>query len=185
MALTFNPSTLIIDSSTSIIDLPSFHAELRDWEDGETGAIHPITHTWKALDLGGGAAFVQADLVNGWQLRFPNAGNYTIKGNLNGSIVPVAGVYVERQTSSAYVTTAIGGSGPTPSDIAQAVWTRALEGTLTAEQLQRILLAALSGHTAGIGTNNEQYLSADGSKPRIDATFDSNGNRTNVTVDGA
>lgn len=185
MALTFNPSALIIDSSESILDLPAFHAELRDWEDGETGAIYPITHTWRSLDLGGGAAFVQADLVNGWRLRFPNAGNYIIRGNLNGDIVHVAGVYVERQTSAAYVTTAVGGSGPTPSDIAQAVWSRVLEGALTAEQLQRILLAALSGRTTGLGTNNEQYLSADGSKPRIDAVFDSNGNRINVTVDGA
>jgi len=34
----------------------------------------------------------------------------------------VAGVYVERKTSAAYVTTAQGGSGPSAADIAAAVW---------------------------------------------------------------
>ena len=129
MALSFDTANLVIESTASITDLPAFHAALRDWEDGETAAHLPVTHTWKALDLGG-AYFVQADLINGWTLKFPNAGSYTINGNLNGTIVPVAGVYVERKTSAAYVTTAIGGSGPSAADIAAA--------TLAAAQLAPI-----------------------------------------------
>jgi hypothetical protein len=69
----------------------------------------------------GGAFFYQCDFVNGWRLKFPNAGNYTISGNLNATIIPVTGVYVERKTSAAYVTTAVGGTGPTAADIAAAV----------------------------------------------------------------
>jgi len=121
MALSFDTANLVIESTASITDLPAFHAALRDWEDSAGGAIYPVTHTWKALDLGGGAYFYQADLVNGWQLKFPNAGNYAIQGNLNATIIPVAGVFVERKTSAAYITTAIGGSGPTAADIAAAV----------------------------------------------------------------
>ena len=117
MALTFDTATLTIESTASISDLPAFHVELRGWEDSEEGAIHPVTHTWKALDLGG-AYFYQADLINGWTLKFPNPGNYTITGNLNATITPVSGVYVERKTSAAYTTTAIGGSGPTAEEIA-------------------------------------------------------------------
>ena len=121
MALSFNTATYTIESTASITDLPAFHAELRDWEDSEQGAIHPVTHSWKALDLGSGGFFYQADLLPPWVLKFPNAGNYTINGNLNATIVPVAGVYVERKTSSAYATTAVGGSGPSAADIAAAV----------------------------------------------------------------
>ena len=121
MALSFNTATYTIESTASITDLPAFHAALRDWEDSEQGAIHPVTHAWKALDLGGGGFFYQADLLSPWVLKFPNAGNYTINGNLNATIVPVAGVYVERKTSAAYVTTAVGGSGPSAADIAAAV----------------------------------------------------------------
>lgn len=124
MALAFDTANLVIESDESITDLPAFHAALRDWEDSADGVIWPVTHTWKALDLGGGAYFYQADLINGWRLKFPNAGNYIIHGNLNGTIVPVAGVYVERKTSAAFVTTAIGGSGPSASDIAAAVVAR-------------------------------------------------------------
>lgn len=121
MALTFDPAAKIIDSSESILDLPSFHAALRDWEDSEVGAIHPVTHTWKALALGGGAFMYGCDLINGWQLRFPAPGDYVIQGNLNATILPVAGVYVERKTAAAYATTAIGGSGPSAADIAAQV----------------------------------------------------------------
>jgi len=126
--LTFDHEALVIESTASITDLPVFHSQLRDWEDSESGAVHPVTHKWKALDLGG-AFFYQLDLINGWRLKFPTAGNYTISGNLNATIMPVAGVYVERKTSAAYVTTAQGGSGPSAADIATAVVVRFLAMT--------------------------------------------------------
>jgi hypothetical protein len=59
----------------------------------------------------------QADLAGGWVLKFPTPGNYEIRGNLQGTIVPVAGVYVERRTSAAYITTSIGATGVTPDDV--------------------------------------------------------------------
>lgn len=121
MSLTFDTANLVIESTSSILDLPAFHAELRDFEDSTEGAILPVTHKWKALDLGGGAFFYQCDLQNGWQLKFPAAGNYVIQGNLNGTVIPVAGVYVERKTSAAFATTAVGGSGPSAEAIAAAV----------------------------------------------------------------
>ena len=110
----------IVESDSSILDLPAFHATLRDLEDDAAGAIHPVTHTWKALDLGGGAFFYQADLINGYTLKFTGAGPYQISGNLKGSIVDT-GVQVERTTSAAFSTTAVGGSGPSAESIASAV----------------------------------------------------------------
>ena len=109
----------IIESDASILDLPAFHATLRDLEDDAAGAIHPVTHRWKALDLGGGAFFYQADLINGYTLRFSGAGPFQISGNLKGPIVDT-GVQVERTTSAAFSTTAVGGSGPSAESIAAA-----------------------------------------------------------------
>ena len=106
----------IIESDASILDLPAFHAALRDLEDDAAGAIHPVTHTWKALDLGGGAFFYQMDLTAYYSLRFIGPGPFQISGNLNGPIVNT-GVQVERKTSAAYVTTAIGASGITAADV--------------------------------------------------------------------
>ena len=134
MALSFNWDARIVDSDASITDLPAFHAELRDAEDSEPGMVRPITHKWQALELGGGGFIYQADFINGWQLRFPAPGNYVITGNLNATILPVAGTFVERQTSAAYVTTAVGGSGPSAASIAAAV-----RAELTAD-LTRLML---------------------------------------------
>ena len=117
----------IIESDSSILDLPAFHATLRDLEDDAAGAIHPVTHAWKALDLGGGAFFYQADLINGYVLEFVGVGPFQISGNLKGPIVDT-GVQVERTTSAAFSTTAVGGSGPTAESIAAAV-VSALQGT--------------------------------------------------------
>lgn len=128
MSLTFDTANRVIESTASITDLPAFHAALRDWEDSPDGAIHPVTHTWKAMDQGEGAFLYQADLINGWVLKFPTPGNYTITGNLKGDIIPVAGVYVERTRATAYTTTAVGGSGPSAESIAAAVLT-ALQAT--------------------------------------------------------
>jgi hypothetical protein len=126
MTITVNWSSKIIDSDASILDLPVFHSTMRALEASSTGMIYPVTHTWKALDLGGGAFFYGLDLINGYTLRFPAAGNYQIYGNLGGTIVPVPGVAIERRTSAAFATTAVGGSGPTASSIADAVWSKVL-----------------------------------------------------------
>jgi hypothetical protein len=120
MTISVDWENLVIESTASITDLPAFHANLRDFEDDAIGMIYPVTHTWKALDLGGGAFFYGCDLINGWQLKFVGAGPFQISGNLNGTIIDT-GVQVERKTSAAYVTTAIGGSGPSAADIAAAI----------------------------------------------------------------
>ena len=120
MTISIDWPNKIIESDSSILDLPAFHATLRDLEDDAAGAIHPVTHRWKALDLGGGAFFYQANLINGYALRFSGAGPFEINGNLRGSIVDT-GVQVERTTSAAFSTTAVGGSGPSAESIAAAV----------------------------------------------------------------
>lgn len=120
MTISIDWPNKIIESDASILDLPAFHATLRELEDDADGAIHPVTHAWKALDLGGGAFFYQADLINGYALRFTGSGPFQINGNLRGSIVDT-GVQVERTTSAAFSTTAVGGSGPSAESIAAAV----------------------------------------------------------------
>lgn len=120
MTISIDWPNKIIESDASILDLPAFHATLRDLEDDAAGAIWPVTHRWKALDLGGGAFFYQADLINGYALKFIGTGPFQISGNLKGSIIDT-GVQVERKTSAAYATTVVGGSGPSAESIAAAV----------------------------------------------------------------
>ena len=144
MTISVNTANRVIESTASITDLPAFHAALRDWEDSPDGAIHPVTHTWKAMDQGEGAFLYQADLINGWVLKFPTPGNYVITGNLKGNIIPVAGVYVERTRATAYTTTSVGGSGPSADSIAAAVLA-ALQGTTIPDNVTQVNHVTLQG----------------------------------------
>lgn len=142
MTISIDWATKTIESTASILDLPVFHAALRDLEDDATGAIYPVTHTWKALDLGG-SFFYQADLINGYTLKFIGAGPFQISGNLNGTIIDT-GVQVERKTSAAYVTTSVGGSGPSAESIAAAT-VAALMATLIPVDVQKMNSAEVIG----------------------------------------
>jgi hypothetical protein len=123
MAITIDWINKIVNSTSSILDLPSFKDTIRDLEDDAIGMLYPPVITYKRIDLGGGAYFHAVDFINGYQLRFPNAGSYEIVGNLNANIIPVSGVFIERKTSAAFATSSTGGGGssqaPTVEEIRQ------------------------------------------------------------------
>jgi hypothetical protein len=122
MSLTVDFVNRIVHSDASITDMVAFHLALRDIEDGADAIIYPAIHTYKEVNLGGGAVFPAVAFVNGWTLQFP-AGNWVIRGgNLDCIINPVSGAYIERTQSAAYAVTSIGAGGATPADIATAVW---------------------------------------------------------------
>jgi hypothetical protein len=122
MALTPDFANKIIQSDSSITDIVAFHNELRDIEQSEIGMLHPTVHAYKRVDLGGGAFFHDVPFINGWQLRFPVAGNYTVIGNIGATIVPVAGVFVDRTKAAAFSTIAGAGGSIDYAAIAAAVW---------------------------------------------------------------
>lgn len=135
----------------------------------------------------------------GWRIRPPEEDiEIFLEGNLYGTdpalpirVMTIGNfnvlVAIDRDASSV-VETVVSGSGVTAqdkTDIIDGVWAKALESGLTAEEITRIMLAALSGKTTGIGTTNEKYKSVDALKDRIDATFDVDSNRTTVILDGS
>ena len=121
MSLTVDFNAQIVYSSASITDVVAFHMALRDIEDNPDAMLHPVIHTYKAVDLGSGAIFPAVAFINGWTLQFP-AGNYEIRGgNVSATINPVDGCYVKYTASAAYSVTSIGAGGATPTDIAAAV----------------------------------------------------------------
>lgn len=102
----------IVNSTASITDVPATRASLRELEDSVTGILYPPIISYKEIDLGGGAIFPAIEFINGYQLKFPTPGNYQVRGgNLIATIVPVAGVFVDRTQAAAYAVTAVGGEG--------------------------------------------------------------------------
>lgn len=111
MALTPDYINKKIISDASITDIVAFHGLLRDIEKSDAGVLSPVIHSYKQVDLGGGAIFPAVAFINGWTLQFP-AGNFEIKGgNLAANINPVANCYVRITQAAAYAVTAVGSDG--------------------------------------------------------------------------
>jgi len=106
-----------------------------------------------------------------------NGGGLTFDGsNNNGVMVADGGCdFVDLATAA--------GATVTNRTIPNIVWKQKVEGVYTAEEIMRLLGAALAGKASGLDTLNPIFLAAGGIKPRIAATTDDYGNRSAVTVD--
>lgn len=138
------------------------------------------------------AATVHADLDD-IQARLPAAlgANGNIKADLRdylGSACPAADtagypkVTVKSGTGTGEISLSSGLvriSGTGIDDI----WDEVVDGTLTARQSMRLGNSAAGGKLSGAATTNVLVRDIADSKDRIDATVDSDGNRTAVTLD--
>jgi hypothetical protein len=182
MAISVDWQAKRVISTASITDVVAFKDAIRDLEDDATGMLYDSIITYKRVDLGGGAYFHAVDFINGYELYFPNAGNYTIIGNINAAIVPVAGVFVDRTKAAAFATVAgSGGGGSTPEQI----WEHVIENGLSAEEMLRVFMSVLAGKVSGAGTNTEIFRDLADTKNRVTVTADDFGNRSNVVIDGS
>ena len=123
MTISIDWANKLVLSTASITDIVAFKDTLRGFEDDDIGMLYDPIIQYKRVDLGGGAYFHDVPFINGYQLKFPNAGNYTVIGNIGATIVPVVGVFVDRTKSAAFATVAGtgGSSGPTTAEITAAV----------------------------------------------------------------
>lgn len=70
-----------------------------------------------------------------------------------------------------------------PTSLANAVWAQALEAGYTAEEMMRVMAAALAGEVSGAGTSTVTIRDIADTTDRIVASVDGSGNRTAVTLD--
>lgn len=75
------------------------------------------------------------------------------------------------------------GTGATAAEIVAALMAHEIEAGVSVGMALRIILAAVSGRSTGVGTSTEQYLNVAGTVARITTAFDGNGNRAAVTLD--
>lgn len=112
MTLSVDWVNRLVLSTGSIPDIVAFKEALRGFEDSDAGLLYPPIIQYKRLDLGSGAYFHAVDFINSYQLKFPSAGSYYIIGNIGVTVVPVAGVFVDRTKAAAFASLAgTGGSG--------------------------------------------------------------------------
>ena len=197
MAIIFDPAAkrIILDSAS--VTATELYSRSADWlalsDNAKYGAVFRQVG---GDDLGGGLSIPPYFFLQGaWRVR-PMEANHdlTITGNLfvEGGGVPVVRTIGTYQVNVNYTVpvaaqgiSASRGCAPTVEQISAAVWQRILENGMSAEAMQRVVLAALVGQTAGIGSATEIYKAQDGATPRITANFDGSNNRTSVTLNGA
>jgi hypothetical protein len=79
-------------------------------------------------------------------------------------------------------------AGPTVSmgEVAELnTWDEVIEGSMTARQLMRVMMAVLANKSDGGGTATIHMRDVADGKNRVTATVDASGNRTTVVVDGS
>ncbi len=137
-----------------------------------SGDITPELH----VDLGSGTVAL--------------SGSVDIAGDLG------IGTTFDLSTDPIVVSGAVATSGDIAAEVvdvsAAAVWSYVLANGKTAAQtmienneMLRIIMSGIAGKSSGVGTSTETYFGTDGTTPRIVATFDDQGNRVSVTVDGS
>lgn len=138
-----------VDAAVADVDVIELYAAIRDAQATEEGILHgPIASGSGLVALGGGVQVgITVQLLGGWNLRFAE-GAYIARvtsGNLVGGpggdpIAYSAGVQVLLLQSAASTVVTVsgagGGSAPTASENAAAVWShasRTLTGTTSAD----------------------------------------------------
>ncbi len=165
--------------------------ELADYLDTEAGMALPSAFTHATQVTISGVVYARAlSFLAPYTITFEN-GTYQIKlaGGTNNNMLDVLNPNSVSviPSNSAGLQTVVSGSGVTAqdkTDIIDGTWSKALEG-MTAEEMMRVMLAALAGKRSGLGTATETYMGRDGVTPRITLTpTDAAGNGT-PTVNGA
>ena len=156
---------------------------IHDLQDDEEGMANPDIMFHSLPYTLSGVTYARAvEIINGYQIQFtgpsPPNDHYTVV--LSGGNNNVGDVFIPNPVSvitnnSAGLAVAAAGS---------EMWAQQLEGTYTAEQMMRIMVAALAGKLSGADTGNIAIRDIADTKDRITATTTVEGNRLTVTLDG-
>ena len=211
MAVTLDgPNKLIVLDTATSFTAQSIHSAVQSWASLSANMQYllPMSASGKAALGGGIFTDLIFSLLNGWKLKPSGyaantqiivSGTLITSDNTAYAVPPTTGSPVQwlvQATTAGTITTVSSGSGlstaehdklmalPAATDVASSVGARVIEGALTADQIERIKLAALAGKRQGLGTATEQYMGVDGVTPRITLTPDVNGNGL-PTVNGA
>lgn len=167
------------------LDTNQFRLDLRNLEDSPEGMPWPRTHRHNTEVTVAGVTFARTiEIVNGYQIEFED-GQYTVRlvGSNNNIFDVEGGVLVQNQVqvipgnSAGLIVTSSGGVTPAQ------VWQREIETGYSAEQLLRLIAAALAGKLSGADSTTITIRDVNDTVDRIVATVDGAGNRTAITAD--
>lgn len=110
-------------------------------------------------------------------------GTLTAKGSMAATIAGTSSLSATSYATGRLAATITPFTELSPQSLANAVWEQALEAGYTAEDMMRVMAAALAGEVSGAGTATITIRDIADTKSRIVASVDGSGNRTAVTLD--
>lgn len=194
--MTFDGQTKVITltAGTTTVNVRDLWSRWVDWyltNDNSKYLPTFINVGGDPIDEGTGTSIpIYAFLTNGWRIK-PQEADHTL--NVTGGIILVQGggdpfndtdgdysVRINYQQPVQAITVSTGGgTAPTTEEI----WSEVLEGPYTAAQMMKLIASVLSAKSSGGGTESITFRDLGDTKDRVSATVDSNGNRTDVTLD--
>jgi hypothetical protein len=191
LAIVFDPTTKRITLDSASVTATELYSRSCDWlalaDNAKYGAVFRQVG---GDDLGAGLSIPPYFFLQGaWRVRpMESSHTLTITGNLfvdggGDPVVQTLGAFNVLTKSvvpvQAQGIATSGGTAPTAADI----WSHAVEGTYTAEEILRIMAAALAGKVSGADSSTIHFRDLTDTKDRITATVDAGGNRTAITHD--
>ena len=191
MPIVFDPAARRIILDSAEVSATELYSRSADWlalsDNAKYGAVFRQVG---GDDLGGGLSIPPYFFLQGaWRVRPMEAGHtLKITGNLfvdggGDPVVPTLGDFrVLTQYTVPVQAQGIATSGG--SLTAAQVWQHVIEDGFTAEQLTRIMVAALAGTSEKAGSTIT-FKGVDGVTDRIVGSFDTQNNRTGSIIDGS
>ena len=193
--ITVDQSDLTLVTGTLYeLDTDWLRLQLKALEDDEEGIVFPDTHRHNTEVTVAGVTYARVfEIINGYTVLFTPPSHYTVRLAGSNNNIFAEDVFVPTMVSvigqnAAGLIVSVQGSGVTAQDkldIAAEVWDSALDGAFTAEELVRLMSAVLAGKLSGAAGPTVTIRDLNDTKDRVVATVDSDGNRTDVTLDGS
>ncbi|MDX1526993.1 MAG: hypothetical protein R3337_00110 [Gammaproteobacteria bacterium] len=193
----FEDQRIDVDAALSVLEVPNLWTAIKFAMESVPGVAYPPIAEGEGLTVLDGpvSTYLTVRLLDSWEVNtLLTSGKFTVRG---GNLVradeedpfrdnPLI-TYINNISQAGTVTAV--GSGVTAGDItaiSAAVWAAAIEGSLTAQQVQRVLLAVAAGDaTAPTGEGSFAFRDQANSKDRVAGSIGSGGARTVSTVDGS
>lgn len=165
------------------LDTDAFRLELKSLEDSEEGMPFPATHRHNTEVTVAGVTFARTiEIINGYSITFED-GAYSVRlAGSNNNFFDVENGILNQNTVQVIAQNSAGlivyGGAASP-------WIAEIEPGYTAEELIRLIAAAVLGKVDGAATPTITFRDVNDTTDRIVADVDGDGNRTDVTLDPA
>lgn len=166
------------------LDTDWVRLQLKSLEDDEAGMPFLDTHRHNTQVEVAGVTYARViEIINGYQIEFTPDEHFTVllAGSNNNffadEILINNHVSVVSQNSAGLIVTSSGGVTP------EQVWGKIVETGYSAEELLRVMAAALAGKISGAETTEVSIRDINDTKDRIVAEVDADGNRLAVVID--